>query len=72
MDELKAALPALPGKAFGALTVAEADNFAYTDPVDGSVHQPGVRILFEGQPHRVPPVGHGHRRGDLARLSGTL
>ena len=32
-----------------ALTVAAADDFAYLDPVDGSVseHQ-GIRILFEG------------------------
>jgi phosphoglucomutase len=49
MAALTAALPALPGTTFGALTVAEADNFAYTDPVDGSLSaNQGVRILFEG------------------------
>jgi phosphoglucomutase len=49
MAELNAALQALPGRAFGPLTVAAADNFAYTDPVDGSVStKQGVRILFEG------------------------
>ena len=47
MAELNAALPALAGRAFGALTVETADNFAYTDPVDGSVSRnQGVRILF--------------------------
>ena len=47
--ELGAALPTLPGRAVGPLTVATADDFTYADPVDGSVspHQ-GIRILFEG------------------------
>ncbi len=48
MAQLKAALPALPGKALGPLTVAHADNFAYTDPVDHSISEnQGVRVLFE-------------------------
>ncbi len=48
MAGLRDALPGLPGKRFGALTVAGADDFAYHDPVDGSdsSHQ-GLRILFE-------------------------
>ena len=46
---LKQALPSLPGRAFGALTVEAADDFAYADPVDGSTTAgQGVRILFEG------------------------
>ncbi|WP_395395289.1 alpha-D-glucose phosphate-specific phosphoglucomutase [Novosphingobium sp. BL-8A] len=48
MAELKASLPTLAGKAFGPLTVAHADSFAYTDPVDHSVSEnQGVRVLFE-------------------------
>lgn len=40
-------LPSLAGKQFGCLSVDKADNFAYTDPVDGSVSQnQGIRILF--------------------------
>ncbi|MDE1916185.1 MAG: alpha-D-glucose phosphate-specific phosphoglucomutase [Sphingomonadales bacterium] len=47
--DLTAALPDLPGKALGPLTVAAADSFAYSDPVDGSVSRnQGLRILFEG------------------------
>ena len=48
IEALRARLPELPGAAFaGGLTVAEADDFAYTDPVDGSVsRKQGVRILF--------------------------
>ncbi|MBD3730057.1 MAG: alpha-D-glucose phosphate-specific phosphoglucomutase [Sphingomonadales bacterium] len=49
MAELLAKLPDLPGKRFGPLTVAAADSFAYTDPVDGSVSSnQGIRVLFEG------------------------
>lgn len=44
---LRASLPALPGQSLGALTIATADDFAYHDPVDGSVSkQQGIRILF--------------------------
>ncbi len=45
--DLRASLPRLKGKVFGALTIEGADDFSYHDPVDGSdsTHQ-GVRILF--------------------------
>jgi phosphoglucomutase len=47
MEALRAALPSLPGRSVGDLTVSAADDFAYTDPVDGSVTaKQGVRILF--------------------------
>jgi phosphoglucomutase len=47
--ELTASLPMLPGKTFGALTVAMADSFSYLDPVDGSTSaNQGLRVLFEG------------------------
>ena len=47
--ELTAALPTLPGQAFGPLTVAAADSFSYLDPVDGSTSaNQGLRVLFEG------------------------
>ncbi len=49
MAELTASLPDLPGRSFGPLTVAAADSFSYTDPVDGSVStNQGIRVLFEG------------------------
>ena len=49
MAELTASLGGLPGRSFGPLTVATADNFAYTDPVDGSLSaNQGLRVLFEG------------------------
>lgn len=47
MAALRAALPGLPGRKLAGLTVAEADDFAYRDPVDGSLTPgQGVRILF--------------------------
>ncbi|WP_454883869.1 alpha-D-glucose phosphate-specific phosphoglucomutase [Sphingomonas oryzagri] len=49
MHDLDAALATLPGKSFGPLTVAQADNFTYDDPVDSSVSRnQGIRILFDG------------------------
>ncbi|VWX53825.1 alpha-D-glucose phosphate-specific phosphoglucomutase [Novosphingobium sp. 9U] len=48
MDGLKGKLADLAGQSFGPLTVAVADSFAYTDPVDGSVSaNQGLRVLFE-------------------------
>lgn len=49
MDGLRSQLPSLPGRRFGGLELVSADDFAYHDPVDGSVaeHQ-GLRLLFEG------------------------
>ena len=48
MAELRGKLASLKGEKFGALTVANADDFAYHDPVDGSNSaKQGVRILFE-------------------------
>ena len=49
MAELVASLASLPGKSFGPLTIATADSFAYTDPVDGSTSaDQGIRLLFLG------------------------
>ena len=49
MAALRTTLATLPGSAFGPLTVETADDFAYTDPVDGSVsNRQGVRVLFVG------------------------
>ncbi|WP_035985232.1 alpha-D-glucose phosphate-specific phosphoglucomutase [Leptolyngbya sp. KIOST-1] len=47
MDNLRQGLSSMPGKTFGPYTVDYADDFAYTDPVDGSVAKnQGVRIGF--------------------------
>jgi phosphoglucomutase len=45
---LRDQLGGLPGQSLDGLMVKTADDFAYTDPVDGSIslHQ-GVRVIFE-------------------------
>lgn len=49
MAELRGKLDTLAGTQVVGLSVAEADDFAYTDPTDGSVSRnQGVRILFDG------------------------
>ncbi|WP_185803730.1 alpha-D-glucose phosphate-specific phosphoglucomutase [Pontivivens nitratireducens] len=60
IDDLRGRLDSLPGTEFGPLRVIEADDFSYTDPVDGSVaaHQ-GIRIVLS-QGARI-----------VMRLSGT-
>ena len=60
MAHLRASLATLPGQAIGGATIASADDFSYTDPVDGSVSSgQGIRIgLADGS--RV-----------VYRLSGT-
>ena len=47
MGHVRESLPRLGGRRFGAYEVADADEFTYADPVDGSVspHQ-GLRVHF--------------------------
>jgi phosphoglucomutase len=60
MTELRDRLAALPGTAIRGMTIEAADDFAYHDPVDGSVSKnQGIRIMFEGGSRAV------------FRLSGT-
>jgi phosphoglucomutase len=48
MDHLRHQLPGLLGKRLDSRVVAYADDFAYTDPIDGSItERQGVRIGFE-------------------------
>jgi phosphoglucomutase len=45
---LRRSLAGLPGQVVEGMTVSAADDFAYTDPVDGSVSTgQGVRVLFD-------------------------
>jgi phosphoglucomutase len=60
ITELRDRLAALPSTAVRGLKIAAADDFAYHDPVDGSVSKnQGIRVLFEGGSRAV------------FRLSGT-
>jgi len=60
VDGLRKALPALVGQRHGDWTISQADEFSYTDPVDGSIATAqGLRIVF-GDAARI-----------ILRLSGT-
>ncbi|MBY8976797.1 alpha-D-glucose phosphate-specific phosphoglucomutase [Rhodobacteraceae bacterium NNCM2] len=60
MADLRARLPDLPGQAYGGLTISDADEFSYTDPVNGDrAEKQGLRLHF----------AEGARA--VLRLSGT-
>ena len=47
-NRIKEMLPALVGQSFAGRTIATADDFAYTDPVDGSLTSgQGLRLLLD-------------------------
>jgi phosphoglucomutase len=49
IEELRGKLGSLPGTKVGSLVIEKADEFAYHDPVDGSVSRnQGTRVFFEG------------------------
>ena len=48
IDDLRARLPSLPGTRLAGSVVKEADDFSYTDPVDGSrTSRQGLRVLLD-------------------------
>ena len=60
MAHIESQFDALKGQSIGGSSIKTADNFSYTDPVDGSVsHNQGLRVIFE----------NGSRV--IFRLSGT-
>ncbi|MBW4530163.1 MAG: alpha-D-glucose phosphate-specific phosphoglucomutase [Aphanothece saxicola GSE-SYN-MK-01-06B] len=47
-DRISGMLTALPGQAFAGRTIRAADDFGYTDPVDGSISKgQGLRVLLD-------------------------
>ena len=48
MQSLATRMEGLVDQRFGDRVVASADDFSYTDPVDGSVsHHQGLRVIFD-------------------------
>lgn len=69
MAALRGKLAGLPGSTLGGLTVEAADDFAYTDPVDGSVSgQQGVRVIFAGGARAVFRLSGTGTEGATLRL----
>ena len=49
LDDLRSRLDGLVGQTIQGHRVSDADDYAYHDPVDGSVSaQQGIRVLFDG------------------------
>lgn len=68
-SELRKKLPTLPGMVFDGLRVNAADDFCYTDPVDGSVSdKQGVRILLEDGSRAVFRLSGTGTQGATLRL----
>jgi phosphoglucomutase len=69
VDELRAALPVLPGRMVAGLTISRADDFGYTDPVDGSLSRgQGLRVFFEGGSRLVLRLSGTGTEGATLRL----
>jgi phosphoglucomutase len=67
--DLRASLPSLPGRDVEGMTVASADDFAYTDPVDGSLSKgQGVRVVFADGSRIVLRLSGTGTEGATARL----
>jgi phosphoglucomutase len=48
MDQLRSRLSQLPGQQFKGYEINLADDFSYTDPIDGSVaEKQGIRLVFK-------------------------
>lgn len=69
MGQLRARLAALAGTSVAGLTVEAADDFSYTDPVDGSVSsRQGVRVMFAGGARFVMRLSGTGTEGATLRL----
>jgi phosphoglucomutase len=62
-------LDEIVGKEFAGLTVTQADQFSYTDPVDGSIATgQGIRVMFEGDARLVLRMSGTGTTGATLRL----
>jgi len=69
VDNLRAQVSSLAGQTLGTYKVETADDFSYTDPVDGSVSaKQGVRVLFEGGSRIVFRLSGTGTKGATLRL----
>ncbi|MDB6453199.1 alpha-D-glucose phosphate-specific phosphoglucomutase [Falsirhodobacter sp. 20TX0035] len=69
VSALRKLLADLPGRSVEGMTIAAADDFAYTDPVDQSTSaKQGVRILFEDGSRIVMRLSGTGTQGATLRL----
>ncbi len=69
MDGVRSQLSTLPGQQLGGYTVDYADDFSYTDPIDGSVSKnQGIRIGFTDGSRMVFRLSGTGTQGATLRL----
>ncbi len=69
MDALRGKLSTLGGSAVAGLTVEQADEFAYDDPIDGSrASGQGIRLMFSGGARAVFRLSGTGTQGATIRL----
>ena len=69
MENLHSLLPSLPGKQYGQYEVGYADDFSYTDPIDGSIsRKQGIRIGFSNGSRIVFRLSGTGTQGATLRL----
>jgi len=69
IENLRASVGMLSGQTLRDYKVSAADDFSYTDPVDGSVSaKQGVRVLFEGDSRIVFRLSGTGTRGATLRV----
>lgn len=69
MDGVRSQLSTLPGQKLGGYTVDYADDFSYTDPIDGSVSKnQGIRIGFTDGSRMVFRLSGTGTQGATLRL----
>ena len=69
MTALKARLADLPGQMIEGMQITAADDFAYTDPIDGTLSKgQGVRVIFAGGARFVMRLSGTGTEGATLRL----
>lgn len=69
MADLIVKLPRLAAQSYAGLEVVSADEFSYTDPVDGSVsHHQGIRINFKGEGRAIIRMSGTGTEGATLRI----
>ena len=69
MDGLRTRLATLPGTLVEGMRISSADDFAYEDPVDGSISRgQGIRVVFEGGTRFVLRLSGTGTEGATIRL----
>ena len=74
MDQVRKVIAASPkGTKLGSFTVETADDFEYTDPIDGSIaSKQGLRFVFTGEPAGPEAGREGGRKGASVQAGGLL